>query len=105
MNLRPQYESAAFNLYPTENNSIFIKLDTRNGKMWLVQYSNETKNRIVAELNDISLVLAREESNQRFKLVPTKNFFTFILLDQIDGRTWQVQWSVNPSERMVLPIE
>jgi hypothetical protein len=105
MNLKHQYESASFNLYPTESNSIFIKLDTRNGKMWLAQYSIDSEKRGVVELNDVSLVLSREESNQRFILVPTKNFFTFILMDQIDGRMWQVQWSVNPSERMVLPIE
>jgi hypothetical protein len=105
MNLKHQYESASFNLYRTESNSIFIKLDTRNGKMWLAQYSIDSEKRGVVELNDVSLVLSREESNQRFILVPTKNFFTFILLDQIDGRMWQVQWSVNPSERMVLPIE
>lgn len=31
----------------------------------------------------------------RFTLYPTQNVFTFILLDQIDGRMWQVQWSTK----------
>lgn len=30
---------------------------------------------------------------------------TFILLDQINGRTWQVQWSLEPEKRIVIPIE
>jgi len=96
--------NAAFNLYPTENIFIFIKLDTRNGKMWEVQWNMDYDKRFTTTLNDIELVIKSEESNQRFMLLPTTNIFTFILMDQIDGRTWQVQWSVDPLKRMVVPI-
>lgn len=34
----------------------------------------------------------------RFTLYPTQNRYNFILLDQTDGRTWQVQWSTKPEE-------
>jgi hypothetical protein len=96
--------NAIYNLYPTENYFIFIKLDTRNGKMWQVQYSMDRDKRFSTTLNDVELVLKSEESNQRFMLLPTTNMFTFILMDQIDGRTWQVQWSIDPLKRLVVPI-
>ena len=32
---------------------------------------------------------------RRFKLYPTQNIYTFLLLDTINGRTWQVQWSLD----------
>ncbi len=31
--------------------------------------------------------------NGRFFLYPTTNIYNFILVDQIDGRTCQVQWN------------
>lgn len=37
------------------------------------------------------------EVNDRFTLYPTKSIYTFILLDQLDGRTWQVQYMEEPS--------
>ena len=40
--------------------------------------------------------------NGRFKLYPTGNMYNFIMVDVIDGRTWQVQWSTKESERLVL---
>ena len=48
--------------------------------------------------------MKEEEENGRFTLYPTTNTFNFILLDQIDGRTWQVQWSFEKKKRMILPI-
>jgi len=94
-----------FRLYPTDNISIFIKLNTSNGQMTQVQYSMEDSKRIEVILSATSLVKKEDEVKGRFTLYPTKNIWTFILLDQIDGKTWQVQWSVNPEQRRVLPIE
>ena len=39
-----------------------------------------------------------------FKLYPTQNMYTFILLDRINGETYQVQWSQEYSNRLVIPI-
>ena len=44
------------------------------------------------------------ERNGRFFLYPTQNMYNFILLDQVDGRTWQVQWSTEESKRLVYRI-
>ncbi|HEV3218228.1 MAG TPA: hypothetical protein VGZ48_00545 [Candidatus Acidoferrales bacterium] len=45
------------------------------------------------------------ETPGRFTLYPTENIYNFLLLDQIDGRVWQVQWNWDsPAKRFVLPI-
>lgn len=101
----PQYSNVTYELYPTTNMWIFIKLDTRNGKMRLVQFSiNDDDKRFETVLNNRALVSVDKEVNGRFKLQPTQNIYTFILLDQIEGRTWQVQWSFDEKERFVIPI-
>lgn len=97
--------SANFRLFPTKNMWTFIKLDTRNGRMWQVQYSMKSDERFETRLNGYSLVLDGTESINRFILHPTTNIYTFMLLDQIDGRVWQVQWGMEFKDRLVLPIE
>jgi hypothetical protein len=101
----PGHENAAFALYPTQNMWNFIKLDTRNGQMWQVQFDVKDNNRSVTYLNSVSLVSKQDEVNDRFTLYPTQNTFNFILLDQLDGRTWQVQWSFEAANRVIIPIE
>ena len=41
------------------------------------------------------------EQNGRFKLYPTGNMYNFIMVDVIDGRTWQVQWNTKKNKRIV----
>ena len=96
-------ENAVYQLFPTTNIYTFIKLDTRNGKMWQVQWGTDEKYRFENILSDLSRVNYDEEKNGRFLLYSTTNTYNLILLDQIDGRTWQVQWG-NKESRMVLPI-
>jgi hypothetical protein len=55
-------------------------------------------------LNLIPVVAQSERSANRFALYATQNSWTFILLDQKSGSTWQVQWSTNASDRLVVPI-
>jgi hypothetical protein len=82
----------------------FIKLDTRNGQMWQVQWSTKgSEYRFETTLSDVSRVNKDEEINGMFFLYPTTNIYNFILLDQIDGRTWQVQWG-KEEERAVIRI-
>ena len=50
-----------YELYPTKNYWTFIKLDTRNGKMWQVQFSIEdNKNSGELIINDTPLVSEEE---------------------------------------------
>ena len=93
-----------YQLFPTQNIWTFIKLDTRNGKMWQVQYSVGEENRMEAVLNSIPLAFGNQELAGRFTLYPTQNIYNFILLDQINGSVYQVQWSMKEENRGVIPI-
>ena len=73
--------------------------------MWQVQFDVAGDNRGVTYLNILSLVSSEEEVNDRFTLYPTQNMYNFILLDQLSGKTWQVQWSQKAENRGVIPIE
>lgn len=101
----PTDSNVVYKLFSTENIYTFIKLNTRNGQMWQVQWSTKGRDyRFETSLSDISLVNIEEEQNGRFFLYPTSNMYNFILLDQIDGRAWQVQWSIEVEDRMLLRI-
>jgi hypothetical protein len=94
-----------FQLFPTQNIWTFIKLDTRNGKMWQVHFTvkeDEIQSEVV--LNSLSLVGKEKEVNGRFTLYPTENMYNFLLLDQIAGIVYQVQWSMEEEYRFVIPI-
>jgi len=95
--------NVAYRLFPTTNMWNFIKLDTRDGRMWQVQYSTGD-DKMEVPLSLTPRVSKEEAKNGRFFLYPTQNMWTFILLDQIDGRVWQVQWSTKSNERFVIPI-
>lgn len=97
--------AVTYRLFPTTNMWTFIKLNTRNGQMWQVQFDVAGDNRGVTYLNILSLVSSEEEVNDRFTLYPTQNMYNFILLDQLSGKTWQVQWSQKAENRGVIPIE
>ena len=90
----PQSSSDIYQLFPTQNYWTFLKLDTRNGKIWQVHFSiNSDEFEGQIELNPISLVLEKDEYNGRFTLNKTENTYNLLLLDQFDGRVWQVQWN------------
>lgn len=89
-----------YKLFPTTNMWIFLKLDTSKGLVKMVQYSMEDKNRLEAPINYLPLASGEDAIPGRFNLYATQNMWTFILLDEVDGRTWQVQWSLDGKEGM-----
>ncbi|MCI5783827.1 MAG: hypothetical protein MR030_05595 [Bacteroidales bacterium] len=92
-----------FKLYPTRNMWNFLKLDTRNGKVSIVQFSVEdNKNRFEYALSDVAL--SNNNIPGRYILQPTDNIYNFIMLDQVTGQTYQVQWSFDETKRFVVPI-
>lgn len=104
-NVIQQVEIPIYKLFPTENYWTFIKLDTRNGKMWQVHFTISDGYEGELILNSRSLVWTEdEEIKGRFTLYPTKNMYNFILLDQINGKTYQVQWNSDINKRFVSRI-
>lgn len=96
---KPKYE-----LYSTQNMWNFLKLNTITGQIYVVQYSLEGS-QLQVPLNRSDLLWADEPHVcGRFKLFPTQNMWNFILLDQINGNVWQVQWSTNPSQMGIFRI-
>lgn len=96
-------QNVNFRLYQTNNRWTFLKLDTRTGIINHVQYSTEGK-AMQYYLNDTPLDEGEDAKPGRFFLYPTENTFNFILLDQIDGRVWQVQWNIDEENRGVWRI-
>ncbi|WP_051254382.1 hypothetical protein [Arenibacter latericius] len=94
-----------YKLFPTTNYWTFLKLDTRNGKIWQVHFTI-SKDGYEGELilNSSSLIWDDKEINGRFTLYPTENMYNFILLDQLNGTTYQVQWNNDENKRFVSRI-
>ena len=95
-----------YKLYPTENMWTFLKLDTKTGRVWQVQYAINSNSRIQSQF--VSVRLSWDEdwgalSNiGRFELYPTQNMYTFLLMDKKLGTIWQIQWSTDPDNRGVV---
>lgn len=94
-----QETAVPFRLYPTSNMWNFVKLDTRTGQIWMVQYSvKKGKQSFTWAVDPRPIEEPTDENVGRFTLYPTSNIYNFILLDQLDGRTWQVQFSLDDEE-------
>ena len=92
-----------FRLFQTNNRWTFLKLDTRTGEIKHDQYSTDGE-AMQYDLNNIPLAEGEDAKPGRFFLYPTENTFNFILLDQIDGRVWQVQWNIDRDKRGIWQI-
>ena len=100
-----QLEVPVYKLCPTENTWALLKLNTRNGKIWQVHFSISKDNyEGTLSINSYSLVLPEEEMNGRFNLYPTDNMYNFILLDQVNGNTYKVQWHNDDDKRFIRRI-
>ena len=89
-----------FKLYPTENIYNFLQLDTKTGKIDVVQWSLDEEKEFSVTLNGEDLSLLDAVSGT-FELYPTKNIYQFILLDKVTGRKWHVQWGFEASKRWI----
>ena len=94
-----------FKMYQTDNIYNLLKLDTRTGRVWIVQYGMKDVKAQVSSINYFGRVLESEGWDGRFELYPTKNKYNFIMLDTGTGDTYQVQWDTDPSYRFVVPID
>lgn len=96
-------DSERFELYPTDNIGIFLRLDKRTGCINLVQWSLESSKEFSMVLNGQNLSTLSSVGNC-FKLYPTKNMFQFLLLDRSTGNMWHVQWGFKDGENWIKKI-
>lgn len=96
-----------FKLYPTSNMYNFLKLDTRLGVVTGVQFDVSKPDEYEYEytVGRVSTFIPLDQQvDGRFELYPTQNFYTFLLLDQIDGNVYHVQWSMKKEQRGLYKI-
>lgn len=96
-----------FKLFPTYNYWTFLELDTRYGKVWRVQFTIQGDNYRFKILMFPENLLNEGDDviPGRFTLYPTNNYRNFILLDQIDGRCWQLQYGDKAEDLHLIKIE
>ena len=94
-----------FKLFPTQNLWTLLLLDSNNGRVWQVHYSlNDSVFAGQLPLNERELAPTASAHPGRFALRETQNIFTFLLLDQDDGRIWQLQWSKEKEKRGIVRV-
>jgi hypothetical protein len=100
-----QSTDVPYRIFHTKNVYNVLELDTRDGRVWQVQWG-DSGDRGHTAVNLTSLLPdGVAETVGRFTLYPTKNIWTFVLLDQNNGRTWQVQWGFKATERFIAEIK
>ena len=96
-----QNPDAPYRLFNTQNIYTLLKLDTRDGRIWQVQWGDKD-HRYIEPINPEALVSGGMPG--RFTLYPTSNLYTFMLLDQKTGSVWYVQWG-KQADRFVIHID
>lgn len=90
------YVAPRFKLYQTENMYILLKLNTATGAIWMLQYEMNDRKAALVPIAERDAAWVDEEGRPgRFELYPTKNMYTFIMLDTEKGTTYQVQWNTD----------
>jgi hypothetical protein len=82
----------------------FLQLNTITGQIDQLHFDIQGESRGLFVLNDKNLAKDMKVMKGRFTLYPTQNMYNFILLDQDNGRSWQIQWSFDKENRLVIPI-
>lgn len=93
-----------YKLYPTENIWTHLKLDTRTGQVWQVQYSVNSDSHGEWVVNDMDLTFGSNMIPGRFELYPTHNMYNFLLLDKSTGLVAQIQWSMDEESRGLIRL-
>ncbi len=92
----PRYKMLA-----TQNINILLKLDTKRGRIWMVQYRMKDQSAMEVTIDNFAAVSEAAGWNGRFEMYPTNNMYNFLMIDTETGQVYQVQWSTEYSKRFV----
>jgi hypothetical protein len=95
-----QNPEAPYRLFSTKNIYTLLKLDTREGRIWQVQWGEHS---FTLPINEKALAVGGKPG--RFSLYPTSNIYTLLLLDQETGDAWRVQWGQSENYRYIAPVD
>jgi hypothetical protein len=99
-----QLREPIYKFYPTQNMYTFLELNTVTGQIWIVQWST-SGNRMKYTLSEEEQIYAWDTPIAgRFELYPTENMYNFVMLDNIKGYCYQVQWNFDVDKRFVIFI-
>lgn len=94
-----------YKMYKTENIYNLLRLDTKTGRIWQVQWSlDDNSKEGVWTINDTDLSYGWGYGSNSFELYSTNNMYQFILIDKTDGRMWHVQWGIGDKKRWIRRI-
>lgn len=95
--------SAPYRVFPTTNINTLLVLGTADGRLYQVHPGiGENALEGVQTLNARDLSPDGEpKTPNRFTLYPTKNIFSFLLVDQINGKFWRIQWNYDENKRFI----
>lgn len=91
-------------MYSTQNINILLKLDTKRGRIWMVQYRMKDQSAMEVSIDNFAAVSETAGWNGRFEMYPTNNMYNFLMIDTETGQVYQVQWSTEYSKRFVEKI-
>ena len=81
-----------FEFYQTDNIHNKLRLNTKTGELYQMQ-SDGAKYLVQPPISS-------KNQSKRYSLHKTKNMWTYILLDEFDGRLWQCQYSISDVENI-----
>lgn len=94
-----------YRLFRTDNMWSQLLLNTEDGRVWQVSFGLEKNSlRALIPINDKPLVSIDQMKIGRFTLYPTDNMWTFLLIDQYNGRVWQCQFSTETGGRFIINL-
>ncbi len=96
-----QNPNALYRLFGTKNVYNLLLLNTKDGSLRKIQWGQNSFNVALAQCPGAN---APDSHPGRYTLQPTPNIWTFILLDQDNGNSWYVQWSLNDDSDFCRPI-
>ena len=120
-----QEDIERYKVYNTTNIYTSLLLDSATGRIWQLQIGVGDTDRLETVLSDRKIAKSIETitkewdkemkpyalkqyiderpvaKNGRFKLYPTDNMYNFIMVDVINGNTYQVQWNTKKKKRFV----
>ena len=91
-------------MFSTQNVNILLKLDTKRGRIWMVQYRMKDQAAMEITIDNFAAVSEKDGWNGRFEMYPTNNMYNFLMIDTETGQVYQVQWSTEYSKRFVEKI-
>jgi len=95
----PESPKSVYDIYMTQNIYNFLVLNTQTGFVAQCQWG---KNSLCLEVEPSEQakknIQAGVKSPNRFKLYPTQNMWTFIMLDTLYGAIYHVQFSLEGKE-------